>query len=663
MQLANKKGTRLTGLMVGLLCMVSCTPQISGQLPELFLMDAVYPPRFTVGGVVHGLVGNAPGITLQTSDSTVSIDGDGLSALDYPFSFPYQFRTDETYNVSVTTYPVSGSSPQLCDVYNGQGSVDNSDITGIVIDCVDGEWITVNVTGLLGDELRIQRTEAGGRTDIISLAGGSTTQDFPTPSTLGVNNSFVILRQPQSPYQDCTLGSPGPGHITTQNVSCTTRSFDLKASIQGLTNPGLVLDVNGSTVAVTAGSTSMVLDHLDSGTVFDVTVNTQPTGQSCSLLSALGTIGNADHTVIVQCTGTGLAIGGAIAGLDGTGLTVQLIDDTNTVVESVVVTNPSTAYAFSTTATAGDSYQIKISGQPTSNWQECIFDASAADTINIGPLTGSSLNNSIACTTETFPVSVSVSGLSFGSGSFTLSMNGTYTQTVTSNDTFTFPALPSGTDYAIKIDSFVDGTYCEISYPPINGVYTGTVTNTPPTIFMNLMNCQVVENTPQTVYSQVILLEGCNVGGCPQIGGTFDSPPSLSASTGSEIEVTIQYSRLYAGPGPVSIVAILNDDGDPGFFNNGTCSANNDESCLNNNHWNEIVCDSNAERPYVGAPIDLVSHTFTFRVPADASSGPYSIRLHSGSYDCTDGTGFTGIDIFKAAPTSGTIIGTVYGES
>lgn len=71
---------------------------------------------------------------------------------------------------------------------------------------------------------------------------------------------------------------------------------------------------------------------------------------------------------------------------------MQLVGS-STVLESVVVNNGSTAYVFSTTATAGDSYQIKISDQPTSNWQECVFSATGTDTITIGPLTGSTLDN------------------------------------------------------------------------------------------------------------------------------------------------------------------------------------------------------------------------------------------------------------------------------
>lgn len=649
--------------MVGLLCMVSCTPQISGQLPELFLMDAVYPPRFTVGGVVHGLVGNAPGITLQTSDSTVSIDGDGLSASNYPFSFPYQFRTDETYNVSVTTYPVSGSSPQLCNVYNGQGSVDNSNITDVVIDCVDGEWITVNVTGLLGDELRIQRTEAGGRTDIVSLAGGSTTQDFPTPSTLGVNNSFVILRQPQSPYQDCTLGSPGPGHITTQNVTCTTRSFDLNASFQGLTNPGLVLDVNGAMIPIDASTTFTVLGHLASGTAFGVSVDTQPTGQTCSILSGGGSIANSDHTVIVQCTGTGLVIGGDIAGLEGKELTLELTDSLDLLVESDLIIHSATGYAFSSTATNGESYTIKISSQPISPWQDCVFDATGTDSIAIGPVTANSLSNDITCTTRTYFVNVSVTGLSYASGSFTMTLNDSSPLTVSDNSVYTFPAVESLTNYAVKIDSFADGYYCELLGAPANGIFTGTITDSSTYVFMNLTNCAAVPSTPNTIYGPAILLEGCNVGGCPEIAGTFDSPPTLSVSTGSLATITISYSRLLSGPGPVSIVAILNDDSEANFFYDGSCAGNNDESCLDPEHWSEVVCDSSPERAFVGAPINLVSQSFSFRIPDDASLGPYSIRLLSGHYDCTDGTGFTAIDQFKAVPTSGIVIATVTGES
>ncbi len=625
------------------------------------MADAAFPPRFTVGGKVNGLIGNTPGITLQTAGSTTSIEGNGVSSQTYDFAFPYLFRTDETYNVSVTTYPVSGSAPQLCDVHNGQGRVDNSDITDIIVNCVDGEWITVNATGLLGDELRIQRTEAGGRTDIVSLTGGTTTKDFPTPSTLGVNNSFVILRQPQSPYQDCTLGNPGPGHITTQTVSCTTRSFDLKASIQGLTNPGLVLDVNGSTVTVKAGTSSMVLDHLDSGTVFNVSVDTQPIGQSCSLLSAAGTIGNADHTVLLQCVGTGLAIGGAVAGLDGTGLTVQLVGS-STALETVVVNNGSTAYIFSTTATAGDSYQIKISGQPTSNWQECVFSATGTDTITIGPLTGSSLDNGITCTTRTFPVNVSVTGLTLPGNMFTLVLNGEHTVDVSADGLYSFPAIPSGTDYTIRIQSFKSGYYCELTGSHVSGQFTGSVTNASITVPVELTNCIEVANTAYAIYDKQITISGCNHGGCETVTGSFDAPPGLNVSAGGEVNVTVRYSRSRMGSALINITSILHDPASPAFFYDGSCPGAGDTSCINPDHFKQLVCDTFTERSYIGAPVAFREKTFALRLP-NTEYGPFAIRIESGPYYCTGGWGFTVLDLFKANQGTGLKLADVQGES
>jgi len=651
-------------LPASLSVVTSCTASLSDQTPEIFLFDAAFPPRFTVGGTINGLIGNTPGITLRAGGGTVSIEGDGVLAQSYAFSIPHSFRTDDVYSVQVASFPVSGSSPQLCTVFNKDGKVDNSDIADVLVDCVDGEWITVNTAGLLGDELRIERTEAGGRTDTVSLAGGTATKDFPTPSTLGVNNSFVIVRQPQSPYQDCVLGNPGPAHITTQTVNCTTRNFDLNASIQGLANPGLILSVNGSPVSVPAGTTALTLANLSSGTTYSVSVNTQPTGQNCAVTGSTGTIGNSNRTVTISCSTFGYAVGGDVAGLNGAGLAVTLHDVGGVLIDTTAIANGSSSYFFSSSLTHGGSYTLTIAANPESIWQTCVFGATGTATVTIGPVTGNSISNDIICSANTYAIRINVSGLSLSGNEFTASLNGSQTTVVTANGVHAFATpLSSGTNYSVRISGFKNGYYCQYTSPPSGGVFTGTVTNATVTVPIELEDCYQVHNTYVTLYEPTIAITACNVGGCPTTTGTFAAPPTISASTGSSISVTVKLARRDRGSGIVNVSSILNDDSNPSFFYNGACPNSNDESCLNSGYWAQVVCNNVGEYNNVGDPPNFAEHTYTLTAPDDGGGGPYTIRINSGEFYCSSGTGATVIDLFKANPTSGIVVGYVYTEN
>jgi hypothetical protein len=74
-------------------------------------------------------------------------------------------------------------------------------------------------------------------------------------------------------------------------------------TVKGLDEGGLVLSVNGSEVAVSSGATSVTLDSgLAAGTAYTVAVETQPTGETCSVSNGTGTMPASTVTnVLVSC--------------------------------------------------------------------------------------------------------------------------------------------------------------------------------------------------------------------------------------------------------------------------------------------------------------------------------------------------------------------------
>jgi hypothetical protein len=104
----------------------------------------------------------------------------------------------------------------------------------------------------------------------------------------------------------------------------TTSNSTIGGSISGLGASGLVLANGADTVSPASGAPTFALPTaLSSGTAYDVTVSTQPAGETCSVTQGSGTVAASDITnVQVTCAPNRFSIGGSISGLTTTGLTI-----------------------------------------------------------------------------------------------------------------------------------------------------------------------------------------------------------------------------------------------------------------------------------------------------------------------------------------------------
>ena len=146
-----------------------------------------------------------------------------------------------------------------------------------------------------------------GGDDLSLTTNGAFT--FKTPLASGSAYSVTVKTQPSSPAQSCSVtngsGTVGSASVSNVGIACTTRTFPVGGSVSGLTASGLVLENNGrDDLSVTANSTSFQFANaVASGAMYAVSVKTQPTGQTCSVTSASGTVGNGPITsVAVTCT-------------------------------------------------------------------------------------------------------------------------------------------------------------------------------------------------------------------------------------------------------------------------------------------------------------------------------------------------------------------------
>ncbi|MFZ0499837.1 MAG: NHL repeat-containing protein, partial [Steroidobacteraceae bacterium] len=106
--------------------------------------------------------------------------------------------------------------------------------------------------------------------------------------------------------------------------------YTIGGTVSGLSESGLTLDDNsGDTLTVAAGATTFTFaTALASGATYDVTVATQPTGESCTPASNTGTASANVTSVAIACVESGVAVStlagsGTQGDVNGTGTAAE----------------------------------------------------------------------------------------------------------------------------------------------------------------------------------------------------------------------------------------------------------------------------------------------------------------------------------------------------
>jgi hypothetical protein len=182
------------------------------------------------------------------------------------------------------------------------------------------------VSGLSGMGLVLQNN--GGDDLTVDAAGEFT---FATKLDEGADYAVTVKTQPHDPAQACTVamgsGKVGTDDVTDVAITCATSKYTIGGTLTGLSGTGLKLKNNGGDEITPSGATFTFGTSLDSGATYDVTISAQPSGQTCGVASATGSVGGANvESVAVTCyVNPGLVVepgfAGAIATWAPTGAT------------------------------------------------------------------------------------------------------------------------------------------------------------------------------------------------------------------------------------------------------------------------------------------------------------------------------------------------------
>jgi environmental stress-induced protein Ves len=389
------------------------------------------PATYTIGGTVSGLAGT--GLVLQDNGgNNLTVNASATS-----FAFTTAITSGSSYKVTILSQP---SSPaQSCAMTHGSGTA-TANVTNVSITCTTTTYsIGGTISGLAGTGLVLQ-DNAGNN---LTVGANATAFTFTTALDAGASYAVTVLTQPSSPTQNCVV-SKGSGtanaNVSTVSIACTTQ-YTIGGSITGLVGTGLELQNNGAnnlTVSPNAATFAFTLP-IASGSSYKVTVATQPTvpTQNCVVTGGTGTAGTATN-ISIACTTITSTVGGTVSGLAGSGLVLQDNGGNNLSVTG------NGLFTFSAAVGQGLPFAVTVSAQPITPIQNCVVSGGS------GTVTGPVTNVSVACTTTTYTIGGTVSGL-VGSG-LVLQDNGGSNQTVlASTPTFSFPALDAGATYKVTV--------------------------------------------------------------------------------------------------------------------------------------------------------------------------------------------------------------------
>ena len=439
-------------------------------------------PVITGTAVTTATVGSSYSFTPGATDA----DGD---ALTYSASGVPAWATFNTTTYTLSGTPASAGSygPITISVTDGKASASLSPFTIVVSPAIAGNTPPVisgspatNVDAGNAYAFTPTATDANGDTLTYSISN--------KPVWAAFNTSTGTLTGTPNTTQSGTYagivitvsdGRGGSASLAPFSI-VVAPVYTIGGTVSGLaTGRQLILRNNGGNpLTVTTNGPFNFSVTQTTGTSYFVTVGTQPASQTCSISNGSGNVTSANITsVSVTCVTNTYTVGGTVSGL-GSGKTLVLNNNGG----NALTVSANGSFTFSI-ALASGTYAVTVSTPPTD--QTCLV-ANGSGTIASANVT----NISVTCTTNTYTVGGTVSGL--GSGK-TLVLNnmGGNPKTVSSNGTFTFStALTAGSSYSVTVATPPTGQTClvtsgsgTIASANVTAVNVNcTTTNNPPTI-------------------------------------------------------------------------------------------------------------------------------------------------------------------------------------
>jgi uncharacterized repeat protein (TIGR03803 family) len=418
---------------------------------------------FPLGGTITGL-GENTSLVLTDGTDTLSVSAGSTS-----FTMPTAVAVGSSYAVTVGTQPTG----LACSVSHGSGTMPASAVSTVQVSCTDQPFSLGGTISGLGANTGLVLSDG---TDSLTVAANATTFIMPTKLAFGSTYAVAITGSPSG--LTCSVSNGGgtmpAANVTNVAIACSDQSYTVGGTIQGLSSAGLVLASNGDTLTVNSGNTQFTMPTRVAYTsAYNITVQTQPTNETCTVSNGSGIMGTANvTTVTVNCAVNTYTIGGSISGLTATGLVLQ-----NNGTDNTPIPANATGFTMGGGLVSGSSYNITVETQPSGLACTVTNGTGMVASQNVG-------NVSIACVVQPpFTVLYRFAGGSDGSNpgaGLVLGTDGNFYGTTqeggAQNDGTIFEITPSGTETVL----YTFGSVANDSIAPaadlieVNGTFYGT---------------------------------------------------------------------------------------------------------------------------------------------------------------------------------------------
>jgi len=292
-------------------------------------------------------------------------------------------------------------------------------------------------------------------TSTVAVPSGATSFTFGGVVTSGAPYAISVQGQPSG--LTCSVangtGTMPAADVTNVAVTCSAQSYTVGGTINGLTANGLVLANGSDTLNVASGATSFTMPRpVASGGGYVVTVQSQPSGENCTVTNGSGNVTTSNVTnVAVSCSATtSYTLRGTINGLTANGLV--LANNGATVSPGA----NATSFTFGQVLTPGSSYAVSAPTQPaglTCSVANGSGTAGAADVTDV----------QVTCSNLSYYLGGTISGLT--ASGLVLSNNGADPlQVAPGAGTFQFATKVAYTStYAVGVTTQPTGMSCSVS--------------------------------------------------------------------------------------------------------------------------------------------------------------------------------------------------------
>ena len=232
------------------------------------------------------------------------------------------------------------------------------------------------------------------------------------------------------------------------NETLKNPAFRIGGTVSGLTGTLVLQDNGADDLTLSANGSFVFAISVANGATYAVTVKTQPAGLTCSIAHGSGTVNGADVAgVTVICSAEAYTVSGTVSGLSGT-LVLQ-----NNAADDLTLTADG-VFTFATSVASGATYAVTVKISPAGLTCSVANGSGTVDSGNVAGVT-------VVCSTESFTVGGTVSGLS---GTLVLQNNAADDLTLTADGAFTFATpVASGATYAVTVKTSPAGLTCSVA--------------------------------------------------------------------------------------------------------------------------------------------------------------------------------------------------------